>query len=108
MKQILSILTIALFSMVCQAENLNDPTTEAGIEIAPTVENNYLDIEVDEEFSGASFTVSVFSSLGEIVYQGQLGIGLNKIDVTKMEKGQYTAVVRKDGEYTSKQSFTVS
>lgn len=107
MKQSLSILLIALLAFMCKAENSNDPTTETGIEIAPAVENNHLDIEIDDAATGASFTVSVFSSLGEIVYEGQLGLGLNKIDVTGFIKGAYTAVVRKDGEYTSKQTFTV-
>ena len=86
---------------------VNDPTSGTKVEIAPKVENNLLSIEVDETLSGASMTVSVFNTMGEIVVETTLGLGLNKIDVQGLKKGEYVAVVRKNGEYTSKSSFIV-
>ena len=108
MKRIFGVLMISLVAVGSQAFNTeNDPTSEAGIEIAPAVENNFLDIEVDEELSGAKVTVSVFSSMGEIVLESTLGLGLNKINVQNLKEGEYIAVVRENGAYTSKQSFVV-
>ncbi len=91
-----------------QAKNSVDPTSEVGIEIARDVKNNYLDIEVDDRLSGTKVTVSVFSSIGEIVLKTTLGLGLNKINVQDLIKGEYVAVVRENGEYASKQSFLVN
>ena len=86
---------------------VNDPTSGTKVEIAPKVENNHLSIEVDETLAGARMTVSVFNTMGEIVVEATLGLGLNKIDVQGLNKGDYVAVVRKNGEYTSKSSFIV-
>lgn len=109
MKRIFGLLLLTIFAFENHANTIPSGNGSGpSVEIAPAVKNNYLDIEVDEELAGASFTVSVFSNLGEIVYEGQLGLGLNKIDVTKLAAGEYTAVVRKNGEYTSKQTFVVS
>ena len=108
MKRIFAIIMISLTTIGIQASNTkNDPTSEAKIEIAPVVENNYLSIEVDEQLSGTKVTVSVFSATGEIVLESTLGLGLNKIDVEKLQTGNYVAVVRENGEYASKQSFVV-
>ncbi len=108
MKRIFGILMISLVAAGSQANTTaNDPTSNVGIEIAPAVENNFLKIDVDEELSGASVTVSVFSSIGEIVLETSLGLGLNQIDVQNLKEGEYVAVVRENGEYTSKQSFVV-
>lgn len=109
MKRIFGILMMSLVAVGSHAFNIeNDPTSEAGIEIAPSVENNCLDIEVDDQLSGATVTVSVFSSMGEIVLETTLGLGLNKVNVQELKKGEYVAVVREDVEYASKQSFVVS
>lgn len=109
MKRIFGILIISLVAVGSQAKSTeNDPSSEAGIEIAHAVENNYLDIEVDDQLSGTTVTVSVFSSMGEIVLETTLGLGLNKVNVQELKKGEYIAVVREDGEYASKQSFVVS
>lgn len=109
MKRIFGIAMISLVSLGTYASNTsNDPTSGAGIEIATAVENNFLSIEVDEELSGAKVTVSVFNSFGEIVLENTLGLGLNKINVQVLKKGEYVAVVREDGEYARKQSFVVN
>jgi hypothetical protein len=109
MKRVFGILVISLVAVGSQANiTANDPTSEAGIEIAPAVQNDYLDIEVDEQLAGTTVTVSVFNSMGEIVLESNLGLGLNKINVQNLAKGDYVAVVRENGEYTSKQSFVVS
>ena len=109
MKYIFGILMVFLLSIENQAKSIhNDPTGNAGIEIAPNVENNYLAIEVEQELSETVVTVSVFSSLGEIVLETVLRSGLNKINVQNLKAGEYVAVVRENGEYTSKRSFTVN
>lgn len=109
MKRFLSILTITLVTVAGQANNSSsDPNSEVKVEILPSVENHYLSIEVNDALAGSSVTVSVFSSLGEIVLESTLGLGLNKIDVQNLAKGEYTAVVRENGEYTNKQSFVLS
>lgn len=84
------------------------PDSEPKVEIARAVENNYLSIEVDEQLAGKQVTVSVFSSLGEIVLEETLGLGLNKINVQGLKQGEYMVVVRENGEYASKQAFVVA
>lgn len=109
MKRVFGILMISLVALGSQAKNkVNDPTSKASVVIATDVENNYLNIEVEDELTGAKITVSVFSSMGEIVLETTLGPGLNKVNVQDLKKGEYTAVVRKNGEYTSKRSFVVN
>lgn len=109
MKRVFGILMIMIVAAGSQANSRsNDPTSEAGIEIAPTVKNNYLDIDVDDKLAGTTVSVSVFSSVGDIVLEMNLGLGLNKISVQDLPKGDYVAVVRENGEYSSKQSFVVS
>jgi hypothetical protein len=51
--------------------------------------------------------VSIFNSLGEIIIEEKLGLGLNKIDTSNLEKGNYVAVVRENDEYKNKSSFEV-
>lgn len=109
MKRIFGILLLTLFGLNSYAiKTVSGLNSGPSVEIASAVENNYLNIEVDDEFSGASFTVSVFSSLGKIVSESQLGLGLNKIDVSNLDEGEYIAVVRKNGEYTNKRKFYVN
>jgi DNA-binding beta-propeller fold protein YncE len=109
MNRIFGILMIMIVAVGSYANSrLNDPTSEAGIEIAPSVKNNYLDIDVDDKLAGTTVSVSVFSSVGEIVLEMNLGLGLNKINVQDLPKGEYVAGVRENGEYSSKQSFVVS
>jgi hypothetical protein len=108
MKRFFGILMIGLVAVGSQANPINDPTNEARVEISTAVENNRLDILVDDQLAGTKVTVSVFSSMGEIVLESTLGLGLNKLDVEQLEQGKYTAVVRENGEYASKQTFVVS
>ena len=108
MKRVFGILMISLVAVGSQANNETDPGSNAGIEIAQEIENNQLDIAVDDALAGDIVTVSVFNSIGEVVLETSLGLGLNKIDVQNLKKGDYVAVVRENGEYTSKQSFKVS
>lgn len=107
MKNIICFLMLSLIAIENRANTTNDPTSEAGIEIASAIENNYLSIDVANELAGSVMTVSVFNSLGEVVLETTLGLGMNKINVQDLEKGEYVAVVRENGEYTSKQSFVV-
>lgn len=86
----------------------NRPVSNAGIEISASVENDLLKIEVAEELSDATVTVSVFSEIGEIVLEKTLNLGVNNVDVEDLEKGEYVAVVRENGEYMSKSSFSVN
>lgn len=108
MKRVFGILMISLVAVGSQANPNTDPGSNAGIEIAQKIENNHLDIEVDDALAGAKVTVSVFNSTGEIVLETSLNLGLNKVDVQELKQGDYVAVVRENGEYTSKQSFKVS
>lgn len=109
MRRVFGILMVLLMSVAGQANTFsNDPTSETKVEIAPKVENNFLSIEVDEELVGTKMTVSVFNSMGEIVLESTLGLGLNKVDVKALQKGEYVAVVRKNDQYASKSSFVVS
>jgi len=109
MRRVFGILMVSLMSVAVQANTLfNDPTSETKVEIAPKVENNFLSIEVDEELVGTKMTVSVFNSMGEIVLESTLGLGLNKVDVKALQKRDYVAVVRKNDQYASKSSFVVS
>ena len=108
MKRVFGVLMISIMSVTVQAKTFsNDPTSEPKVEIAPKVENNFLSIEVDEELVGTKMTVSVFNSMGEIVLESTLGLGLNKVDVQTLQKGEYVAVVRKNDQYESKSSFVV-
>lgn len=108
MKYLLSFFLISALSLGGKANTSdNDPTSENKVEISPRVENNYLSIDVDDELSGVSVTVSVFNSIGEIVLETTLGLGVNKIDVQGLPNGDYVAVVRENGDYASKSSFVV-
>ena len=107
MKRVFGILMISLVAVGSKANTKTDPGSNAGIEIATAVENNYLDIEVDDALAGTKVTVSVFSATGEIVLETTLGLGLNKVHVQNLNEGEYVAVVRENGEYTSKRSFSV-
>lgn len=108
MKYLLSLFLLSALSLGGKANTSdNDPTSENKVEISPRVENNYLSIDVDDELSGASVTVSVFNSIGEIVLETTLGLGVNKIDVQGLPNGDYVAVVRENGDYASKSSFVV-
>lgn len=88
-------------------KRINDPTSETGINIYPTVVSSELNIEVADKLAGGKVTVSVFNAVGEIVLESVLGLGLNKIYVSELEKGAYVAVVRENGVYTSKSDFEV-
>lgn len=107
MKRFFGILMIGLITVGSQAHTSNDPNNPEKIEISEAVKNNQLDIVVNEDLAGTNVTVSVFSSMGEIVLESTLGLGLNKLDVEQLEQGEYTAVVRENGEYASKQTFVV-
>ncbi|MCB0756660.1 MAG: hypothetical protein H6601_04010 [Flavobacteriales bacterium] len=107
MRNIFSLLVLLLMTIQSQAVVLNDPTSEPAIEIASTIENNYLKIDVGNNLAGSVMTLSVFNSLGEVVLENTLGLGLNKISVAGFAKGEYVAVVRENGVYTSKSSFEV-
>jgi len=108
MKRIFGILMIILVAVGSQANTLfNDPVSESGIEIYPTTVSNELNIDVDDKLAETTVTVSVFNSVGEIVLQETLGLGLNKVDVSKLPHGNYVAVVRENDEYKSKSNFEV-
>lgn len=108
MKRILIILAVTFFanSLVSNATSL-DPDSDKAVIIYPDIQTNMLSIEVDETLTGKSITVSVFNSVGEIVLENTLGLGLNKISVVGFAKGEYVAVVRENGVYTGKSSFEV-
>ncbi|MFM1876931.1 MAG: hypothetical protein RL266_2668 [Bacteroidota bacterium] len=109
MKQFCGILSLMLVSLGNQTLGFaTGPESEPKVEIARTVENDYLSIEVDEQLAGKQVTVSVFSSLGEIVLEETLGLGLNKINVQSLKQGEYMVVVRENGEYASKQALVVA
>lgn len=109
MKHIFGILMILVVATGTHANNLvNCSNSEPRVEIATRVENNYLSIEVADELVGVNVTVSVFNSMGEIVLEETLGLGLNKINVQTLAKGEYVAVVRENDQYASKSAFVVS
>ena len=108
MKRIFAILIISLSAVSSQANiTFNNSNSEVGIEIYPATVSNELNIQVDEKLANGAVTVSVFNSVGEIVLEETLGLGLNKIDVTKLSNGSYVAVVRENDVYKSKSSFEV-
>ena len=109
MTRIFAILMISLVTINSQANTyFNDPISENGIEFYAITTPGELNIEVDEELDNQVVTVSVFNSVGEIVLEKTLGLGLNKIDVQKLAKGNYIAVVRENDKYKSKSSFEVN
>ncbi|MBP9151424.1 MAG: T9SS type A sorting domain-containing protein [Flavobacteriales bacterium] len=109
MKRFFGILMILVVATGTHANNLvNDSNSEPKVEIATRVENNFLSIEVADELVGTNMTVSVFNSMGEIVLEETLGLGLNKINVQTLAKGDYVAVVRENDQYASKSAFVVS
>lgn len=77
------------------------------IEIYPSAVSGLLNIDVDENLANGVVTVSIFNSIGEIVLEEVLGLGLNKVDVSSLAKGSYVAVVRENEKYKSKSSFEV-
>ncbi|MFT4594592.1 MAG: hypothetical protein ACI9UR_002404 [Bacteroidia bacterium] len=83
------------------------PASETGVEIYPTVVSSELNIDVDDKLINGKVTISVFNSFGEIMIEENLGLGLNKLDTSKLDKGSYVAVVRQNGEYKNKQAFEV-
>jgi hypothetical protein len=108
MTRIFAIFIIMLATFSSQANIiLNDPTTETGVKIYPAVVNSELNIDVDDKLANGAVTVSIFNSLGEIVIEENLDLGLNKIDTSNLEKGNYVAVVRENDEYKNKSSFEV-
>lgn len=108
MKQLIGILMISLVAFGSQANTaFGDPNSEKAVVIYSEIKTNMLSIEVDDQLAGSSVTVSVFNSVGEIVLESTLGLGLNKISVLGFAQGEYVAVVRENGVYTSKSSFEV-
>jgi hypothetical protein len=100
------IITLATFSSQANT-SFNDPTTETGVEIYPAVVSSELNIDIDDTLANGTVTLSIFNSLGEIIIEEKLGLGLNKIDTSNLEKGNYVAVVRENDEYKNKSSFEV-
>ena len=108
MTRIFTIFIITLATFSSQANTiLNEPTTETGVEIYHALVNSELNIDVDDKLANGAVTVSIFNSLGEIVIEENLGLGLNKIDTSNLDKGNYVAVVRENDKYKSKSSFEV-
>lgn len=85
----------------------SDPTIDNGVSIYPSIVTSVLNIEIDDRLAGGSITVSVFNSLGEIVLENVLGLGLNKIDASTLPKGNYVAVVRQNDAFQNKSNFEV-
>ena len=88
------------------ATSLVDPNTETGIQISPVDGKNLL-IEISYKLNSENVTVSVFSSIGKIVLQETLESGLNKLSIADLPEGEYIAVVRKNDEFKSKETFEV-
>lgn len=108
MKTFLIILSVTFSALSAHSmEATFDPNSDKSVVIYPEIQTNMLSIEVDEALSGSSITVSIFSGLGEVVLETELGLGLNKINVADLKQGEYVAVVRENGVYTSKSSFEV-
>jgi hypothetical protein len=84
-----------------------DPNTDNGVNIYPLVVTSVLNIEIDDRLAGGSITVSVFNSMGEIVLENVLGLGLNKIDASVLPKGNYVAVIRQNDTFQTKSNFEV-
>lgn len=84
-----------------------DPSIDNGVSIYPSIVTSVLNIEIGDGLAGGSITVSVFNSLGEIVLENVLGLGLNKIDVSAFPDGNYVAVVRQNDVLQSKSDFEV-
>jgi hypothetical protein len=110
----LSLTTMSLLAQPSQTEDLayanisfNDPSIDAGINIYPTVTTENLFIEVSDKFVGVKVTVSIFNTVGEIVLESVLGLGLNRVEVAQLPKGSYVAVVRENDVYASKSNFEV-
>lgn len=85
----------------------SDPTIDNGVSIYPSIVTSVLNIEIDEKLAGGSITVSVFNSMGEIVLENVLGLGLNKVDTSTLPDGNYVAVVRQNDVLQSKSAFEV-
>jgi len=108
MTRIFAILIITLATFSSQANTgFNDPNSEVGIEFYTSTVSGELNIEVDDKLANQVVTVSVFNSVGEVVLEETLGLGLNKVDTSKLTKGNCVAVVRENGEYKSKSKFEV-
>jgi hypothetical protein len=108
MNRFFSVLILAFAVFGTQANSVfGDPKTEKSVVIYSESKTNMLSIEVDDQLAGSSVTVSIFNSVGEIVLENTLGLGLNKISVDGLSQGEYVAVVRENGVYTSKSSFEV-
>lgn len=108
MKQFIGILLMSLATLGSHANTtFGDPNSDKSVVIYSEIKTNMLSIEVNDALAGSSVTVSVFNSVGEIVLENTLGLGLNKISVDGLAKGEYVAVVRENGVYTSKSSFEV-
>lgn len=108
MKRLFAILMFSLTVVGSYANHpFSAPAPDADIEIYPSVVSSELNINVDENLANGTVTVSIFNAVGEIVLEETLGLGLNKLDVTKLSKGNYVAVVRANDTYKSKSSFDV-
>lgn len=83
-----------------------DPNSENGIQISPVIGDN-LTIEISDQLVTDEVTVSVFSSIGKVVIQETLETGLNKLSIAELPEGEYTAVVRQNDEFKSKETFEV-
>ena len=84
-----------------------DPNSNSGIEIYPTVVNKELNIEIGDNLANGKVTVSIFNSIGEIVMEETLGLGLNKLNVDLLPNGSYVAVVRQNDVYKSKSNIEI-
>lgn len=105
MRRIFGLLLMLAISFTSTA---NDPTNDKSVEITPNPQTLVLTIEVNEELTGTAVTVSVFNSVGEIVLETALGLGENRLDLTNLKDGEYVAVVRENGVYSSKSSFVLN
>ena len=104
MRRIFGLVMVLAFSTTAFG---NDPITESDVEIYLADVNDELNINVGDKLANTKVTVSVFDSTGVIVIESSLGLGLNKIDTSKLEAGDYVAVVRENEQYKSKQAFEV-
>lgn len=101
---VIMMMTVAFGSIT--AANTADPNSENGIQISP-VDGENLTIEISDKLLSDEVTVSIFSSIGKVVIQETLETGLNKLSIAELPEGEYTAVVRQNDEFKSKETFEV-
>lgn len=105
MRRIFGVLIIMTMAVgYSNAITAPDPNTETGIQISPVVGDDLM-IEISDKLTSETVTVSVFSSIGKIVLQETLEAGLNKLSIANLPEGEYTAVVRQNDEFKSKETF---